>query len=67
MMDLKDTMVMVTREEFEELIKLRVLKANAKELYNPKTDLKFSCVDVMVLRTLFPDEFPEEEEKCTNV
>ena len=58
---MEKTMVMVTREEFEELVKLRILKANVVELYSPEVESMFTCVELNVLKKLFPGEFVKEE------
>lgn len=53
-----NTMVMVTRAEYEELVKLRVIKQNAIRNYNPREDSLpcYTCIDTALFDDLFPNE-----------
>lgn len=58
MENVNETMVMVTREEFEELTKLRIIKDNICKHYKPMLGkgTLYTCVDADLFDSLFPGE-----------
>jgi hypothetical protein len=55
---MNETPVMMTRQEYEELVKLRIIKQNAIRNYSPREDSLpcYICIDTALFDDLFPNE-----------